>query len=454
MNSLPNRHTGFHTPGTVFRMLSRLPKCAVLLVLTCVLAGQPSRGQDEPATPSVAGQEPATVEVIAPLLPVPKPPAKPVEPAPPPSVPAAPDRWAVMQELQGTWPGWLLDSNRIQITGWADSSYTASTDRQNQLPMGFNFLANQFLLQQNWVRFERTVVTSGTSDPTFGFRTDWILPGSDYRFTLPRGIFNSQLTADHGDAALYGIDPIQFYLEGYIPTICKGLDLKVGRFFCIYGVETNDAVSNILASHAYTFIYDPFTHTGFLATLNASDTWIIQAGVGTGNDVFIDAADNPTFFGNFKWTRPDQRESVLFNVILDNGRFDQAREFHNPEVFDVVYYNKLTDRFYYTFEGLFGFTGNVPEIGTAYWASMIHYLTRDFTSRLSGTIRLELFDDLEGQRTGHKGLYTDLTTGVNFRLRKDIILRPEVRWDYNGESRPFEGNHGLFTATADLILRW
>ena len=26
--------------------------------------------------------------------------------------------------------------------------------------------------------------------------------------------------------------------------------------------------------------------------------------------------------------------------------------------------------------------------------------------------------------------------------------------DYNGESRPFENKHGLFTATADVILRW
>jgi hypothetical protein len=123
-------------------------------------------------------------------------------------------------------------------------------------------------------------------------------------------------------------------------------------------------------------------------------------------------------------------------------------------VFDVVYYNKLTDRFYYTFEGLFGFTTNVPDIGTAYWASLLHYLTYDFTSRLSGTVRLELFDDFEGQRTGFKGLYTVLTTGVNFRLRKDLIFRPELRYDYNGESRPFEDKHGLFTATADVIVRW
>ena len=100
-----------------------------------------------------------------------------------------------MKALQGTWPGALLDSERMQLLGWIDMSYTASSDRSTNLPMGFNHRANEFLVQQNWVRFERTVVTGGTTEPTFGFRSDWILPGADYRFTVARGLFSGQLTA-------------------------------------------------------------------------------------------------------------------------------------------------------------------------------------------------------------------------------------------------------------------
>src|SRR5436309_766026 len=60
---------------------------------------------------------------------------------PPPNPTPSPfsDRWLLMKSLQGTWPGWLLDENRTQITGWTDVSFTASTDRRDQLPMGFNF---------------------------------------------------------------------------------------------------------------------------------------------------------------------------------------------------------------------------------------------------------------------------------------------------------------------------
>src|SRR5882724_5401172 len=90
-------------------------------------------------------------------------PGQDVSPAPPP----APDRWPLMRELQGTYPGWLLDGNRLSVSGWVDAAFTASSDAHDQLPMGFNYLANEAHVQQAWLRVERTVVQSGTT-PTFG----------------------------------------------------------------------------------------------------------------------------------------------------------------------------------------------------------------------------------------------------------------------------------------------
>jgi hypothetical protein len=49
-------------------------------------------------------------------------------------------------------------------------------------------------------------------------------------------------------------------------------------------------------------------------------------------------------------------------------------------------------------------------------------------------------------------LPTAVTAGLSYKPKSSIIFRPEIRYDYNGESRPFEGRHGLFTA--DLIVRW
>ena len=373
-------------------------------------------------------------------------------PTPPPAAPPS-DRWLLMKSLQGTWYGSLLDENRLNLYGWTDMTETASTDRRTQLPMGFNYAANDFLLQQNWVRFERTVVTSGTTEPTFGFRFDNII-GADYRFTVARGLFDSQLTASDGRPNRYGYDPVQFYGEAYFPTVGQGLDVKVGRFFAQFGVQNIGTVDNPLESHSYTFIYNPFTHTGIVSTLRLNSALSVQAGLVLGSDVFIAPEDRPTFIGSVKWADPGGRNSVQLSTILGPGRFEQPQNFNNPQVFDFIYIHEFNPRLLYTFEGLFSFQTNVTDIGTEREGGIVNYLTYTFTPRLSGTTRLEFFDDAQGQRTGFRGLYTDLTLGLMFKPRKSIIFRPEIRADYNGQSRPFENKHGLFTATADVIFRW
>ena len=55
--------------------------------------------------------------------------------------PSVPDRFPLMQQLQGTLFGSLLDSNRTSLTGWIDMSYNASTARHDNRPMGFDFRA-------------------------------------------------------------------------------------------------------------------------------------------------------------------------------------------------------------------------------------------------------------------------------------------------------------------------
>jgi hypothetical protein len=366
------------------------------------------------APPTEPGDLPpvAALQVAVPELPAAMAPAEPSKATP--AQPALPERWPLMNVLQGSGPGVLLDSNRISISGWTDMSYTASSVANEQLPYGFNYKANQFLLQQNWLRAELPVLPNATT-PTFGFRSDTILPGSDYRFLVERGLFSGQLTADKGMPNTYGIDPIQFYAEAYFPQIGRGLDVKVGRFFAQDGAENNDAPSNLLGSRSYTYIYDPFTHTGVVTTLKLTDAWSVQNGLVLGSDVFIDPAARPTYVGSIKWAPPTGRDSFIFSVIVGPGRFEQDHNFNNPEVFDLVYTHKFGDRLDYTLDALFGAETNVPSIGTATWFGVVQYLTYTFTPRLKGTARLELFDDPQGQRTGFKGLYTALTTGLTFK---------------------------------------
>jgi hypothetical protein len=406
--------------------------------------------------PGQQGTELAKPPAETPAAPVPIPQAPALERPSAANAPAAalPDRWLLMRELQGTPAGGLLDDNRVAVYGWAELGATFGSAPGNNLPLGFNYRDNSFSLQQNWVRVERTVVTSGTTEPTWGFRSDWILPGTDYRYTLPHGLLDYQLTQKGGQPNTYGFDPVQFYAEAYFPTVGQGLDLKVGRFYAQYGVESVEAPGNALFSHAYTFLDNPYTQTGVVASLQMTKEWSAAAGFVLGDDVFFDGGD-PTFIGNVKWARADGRDSVVLSTIVSSGRYNPARQLNNVNVLDLVLTHKINARLSYTFESLGGCEGNYPGIGTAYWVGVVNYLTYDWTKHLSSTARLEFWDDPRGVRTGgNPGLYSTLTAGLNFHPGKEVVFRPEVRYDLNDESRAFQGQYGLFTAAADLILRW
>jgi Putative beta-barrel porin-2, OmpL-like. bbp2 len=364
-----------------------------------------------------------------------------------------PEKHLFMKLLEGTCLAQRMDAKKIQITGWTEGAFTASSVRYDQLPMGFNYRANEFLLQQNWLRIEKQV-DQAAKEATFGFRFDTILPGSDYRFTMARGLWDSQLTANNGEPNTYGIDPVQFYVEGYFPNVMKGLDVKFGRFFAQYGQESIDTTQNQLASHSYSFIYDPFTHVGLLTTLQIDDAWSVQNGIVMGCDNFIDPVARPCYIGSIKWAPKEGSNSLLFGVILGSDQFDVDENFHNPHIFDLVFTHKFNDKLTYTLDALYGCTLNVPSIGFANWFSVVNYLTCQFDEKLSATTRLEFFNDLQGQRTGFSGLYTAITAGVNYKPKPWLALRPEVRYDYNGDSTPFQGKHGVFTAAFDAYVRW
>ncbi len=485
--------------------------------------GPPVRGTlTLEADPPPAKEAPARPPEYLKLQMVTQPPAPPPAPAAAAATPPTyPTRYLLMEELQGTWPGALLDGNRTYITGWSEFSYTFGTVGHNDLPETFNYRGNEPMMQQTWVRIARPVVngttTNGTSyvwptaptTPTFGFESDWII-GTDYRFTLPqKGLLNYQLTDRHsfnvtGGGAeadlpnLYGIDPVQFYGEGYFPTVARGLDVKVGRFYTPYGVESLEAVSTPLVSHSYIFSNgSPFTHTGVLGTLTLTDVWTVQLGAVIGDDVFFHKSDRATGIFTVQWTQPHgtqtgapqpfARNVVKFTAIQGPGRFDDNDAVNNINIVDVVWTHQFNPVLVSNLEALYGYEYNVRNQslsdgstvspGFTNWGGVAGYLSYTFrnqpdgTPRLVGTARLELFDDPQGTRTATaedpfldrtRGLYSEATIGAVWKAHKSVWLVPELRYDHNYESAPFgtsidhplNGHHDLFTASSALILRW
>jgi hypothetical protein len=395
--------------------------------------------------------------------------------------PVVPDRWWLMHQVQGSWLGALLDDNRLYALGWVEQSFTASTDGISDSPVVWDDRANRYLVQQAWVRIGRSVINTGTTEPTFGFQVD-ILNGSDYRFTLPRGLLNSQLdSSTPGSQNLYGVDPIQHYVSMFVPTLFRGTEIRLGRVYTPWGVESLEAVSTPLLTRSYAFNFSPpFTHCGLEALITFSPEWSSVLMLANGNDVYFgDPSEELRFVGNIRWVQPGGgRNTVTLATSLGRGKFNPAfatppqqttvalatEPFgrNNFNAFDLVYTHTFSPVFSYNLEAIYGYQTNVPQAalavgsvnGFANWFSAAHYLFYTFSPKMTGIVRYENFMDFQGQRTGFAGLYTAITGGIQYRFNKSMILRPELRYDNNALQAPFEGKHSIFTAASDLIIRW
>ena len=386
-----------------------------------------------------------------------------------------------MRTLQGSWYGNALDDQRTTISGWTEASYTASSARVSNQPVVWNDRANQVIMNQTWIRLERAVVTSGTTDITWGYRLDADY-GTDYRFSLMRGFLNNQLLNSQGNQNYYGIDLIQFYSNVYIPTLFQGTDIRVGRLYTPWGYESLEGISTPLASRSYAFNWSPpFTHMGIQVSPTFNAQWSGKFMLANGNDVFIgNSAEELRAVGSVTWTSPSKADTITYGWSYGRGKFNAGSPFtpatigeqfepagrNNINVSDLVWTHAFNSRLSYATELIYGYQYGVPANvpggiistnvtnGTAHWGSIVHYLNYAVTSKLTGILRVETFDDFEGQRTGYEGLYTAVTVGCQYRPLKSVLIRPEVRYDYNGYSRPFEGKHGLVTAALDCIVRW
>ena len=365
----------------------------------------------------------------------------------------AAEKYFLERTLAQTRLGNILENRGITIYGWTQFSQNLSTASGSNAPVLMIDRANEFLMNQNYLVVEKTLDTE-KKERQWGWRMDWILPGSDYRFTLPRGLWNDQLTRNNGGPDLYGIDPYQFYFQGYLPNIGEGTTVKVGRFATHCAYELVQAVDTPFVSRAYMFQYNPFTHTGVWAVTQMNDAWSVGYGAATGSDTFIDPANRFTFLGNLRWAPPEGRTAIQFNTVISDADFNAAEAFPFYNYYGIVATHKITDKLTYALDTAYSHVDDVPNTGFANWYGAANYFIYGINDNLSTTLRAEVFDDPQGFRTGFEGMYTEATWGFAWKPVNSLILRPSVRYDYNGYSRPFEGDHHLWTGAFEAIVRW
>ncbi len=402
-----------------------------------------------------------------------------------------------MRLISGTCVGSVLEECKIKVDGWAAFSYTHSSRDTSNLPVTWNDRANSFLMQQFWVNIEKPLDTDSKC-VNYGFKVAF-LAGSDYRFTVVRGLLDDQLKNSKFDIQeanlfkqnIYGFDIPIFYANAWLPGVMgEGTEVGIGRFLCPWGYESVMAPTAPLLSRSYAFQWaPPFFHTGLLVAPTFNKNVSAKMILGT-NDTFLDGSDELRFIGAITFTDDEKNNSLTLGTTLGRGKFNAGRPNgpaqgtttlglayepagrNNINVFDLVYTHKMSDDLSYAVELIYGYQQGVPAgaagirnpgdvganfngtSGTAHWGSIVNYLTYNFSETTSGIARFEIFHDAQGQRTGFEGCYYAGTLGLQFKPCSSVIFRPEVRYDYNDYSRPFQGNHGILTAAADLIFKF
>ena len=361
--------------------------------------------------------------------------------------------------------------SRTKLYGWIEPTVNGSTSSHSNAPVADDGISNRLELNQAVIYLERLPDSVQREHVDVGYHLT-ALYGTDYRYTTDKGYLASQLL-DHNHE--YGFDPSLEYVDIYVPKVAQGINIRIGRFISIPGIEAQLSPNNYFFSHSLLYSVDPFTDTGVLATMQATSQTLVQVGATASHDVAI-------------WTRDAQpsltacvshsTHSVNDNVYLcANGINEGEYAYNNLQQYDATWYHKFSKTWHSATEAYVMYQRNVPDVSQTgaiekntngavcapgetrclapEWA-IVNYINKERNSHDFIGFRSDFLNDKKGQRTGYNTKYTENTLMFSRWIGSTIQLRPEVRFDHAWDRNAYDRGtrQSQFTAASDLIVHF
>ncbi len=443
-----------------------------------------------PPTPTAGAEEKkpadqaAARRALPPPLPSPPMPSGEWQGYPLIGVPVDTTRWPLMKAMQGTWPGDVLDSERIRVYGWINVSGNLSTSRNSNTPDSYWIVPNSVQMDQLVLRAERQVDSVQTDHVDWGFRSTALF-GMDYRY-MTAGGWGPADTELLKHNFLYGLDFTEQYFDMYVPWVSQGLIVRVGRWIACPDIETQFAPDNYMGTHSILFTFDTYTQTGVMATVMLNKQWTVQAGINAGDDMapWYRGAIPCGMFG-VRWVSQDNNDSIyaVLNQINDaefrhfqmDGQPAGHDNFNYPVVtwqhrFNDVVHTKQEAYFMWERNAELGGTPSLgplepfgggggdgvllPGLSLAYGTvnyTMFRLSPKDFI-----TFRNEWWKDERGMRSGFPGTYTSHAIGLTHNFTPELQVRPEIGYYRNWTEPAFDlgTKQGMLLAGVDVTLRF
>lgn len=363
--------------------------------------------------------------------------------------------------------GWYLfpQTDRTSVRGWLDGGFMGNTGNPGSKFNGpYNAVdrANEAMFNQAYLIAERVLPTDGSFG--VGGRVD-LLYGEDFLLAMSQGW---EIQPGGGprwnSGEYYGLAMPQLYAEFGT----QDLSLKLGHFYTIVGYEGVPAVGNFFYSKSYSYQFaGPFTEWGGLASWRPTKNFEVIGGLVNGWNA-VDANINAVnFLGKARVQNDPNTLAASLAIITGDqpsnvaGLPNIANVAANRTRYSLILEARPTNRLEYVFHQWLGTQADgVPLDGTALWAGIDQYLYYSVSEKWKAGARFEWFNDVDGTRVGLNrpsnpnkpplpGNFFSLTVGPNWLPTENLILRPELRWDfYDGDAKPYSDG----TKTDQLML--
>ncbi len=309
---------------------------------------------------------------------------------------------------------WQLFGER---DGWSAGGWAQLGYHTKALPL-FNSRPDEVQLQQAWLYAQKAIDTTDGFD--LGGRIDYVY-GTDGPDTQAFGLSNDHWDNGWEHGADYGQAIPQLYGEaGY-----GDLSVKFGHFYTIIGWEVVQATGNFFYSHAYTmYNSEPFTHTGALATYNASDDLTVYGGYVLGWDSgFEDNGD--AFLGGASMALTEDLKVTYATVFGRFGKETGERGYMQSVVADYA----ASDNLQYIFQTDWLDTEDAAGDDFRKTFDINQYLIYTINDCWAAGTRFEWYNADTGVYNGDNDIYA-LTAGVNYKPHANVTIRPEIRHDW------------------------
>jgi hypothetical protein len=374
-----------------------------------------------------------------------------------------------------------LQDAPVRVFGWLQNSFTGNAngtprDRSN-FSVFPNELANQWMGNQYYLVVENPLESNDTVN--FGFRVDTLF-GNDWEFTKDYGLFDRAFH-NHQFA---GIDLPQIYGDVWLPILTRGgVHIKGGRFYSPAGYEGVQAINRPLLSVPYMVNFTPFTFVGMLSELHLTDRINILNGTINGSDRWINATYKWGYLGGITYKFRDDKTNLSLTAMSVPDQLPRFAPANTP-IFPVAtppppfLAGRINPFYGSSFRGYIDLTvtrqwtdkltqvvetahvwdpqtlGFGPIAHSIAYHGLGHWFLYNFTDKVTGVWRSEVFWDPYGAATGSASNFYEITLGFQTKPKPWLWFRPEARYDWSQFTHPYSDGtrSSQLTLAFDVII--